>query len=195
MDRKQPEQFRKERRNKSEQFRKSRNNFFHRGYEICVKSEAKILVLIERKGKYYRLSTSESLLHLSEAEIVSRACLPSTLTLIWLKVANLAMSKTADDFNKEVVRKRKKTAAPRISNPKPALVTRRITMQPTRPLHVNSRERRGEEPALVTRGIAMPPTRLLHVNSRERRGESSGNPDLPSFATLLEQIRSLGRRK
>jgi hypothetical protein len=72
MDRMKSEQLRKARRNKSEQFRKSRNNFFHRGYEICRKSEAKMLVLIERKGKYYRFLTSDSLLHLSERDIVSR---------------------------------------------------------------------------------------------------------------------------
>ena len=73
MDRKKSEQFRKARRNKSEQFRKSRNNYFRRGHEICRKSEANMLVLIERKGRYYRFLSSDSLSHLSEAEIVSRA--------------------------------------------------------------------------------------------------------------------------
>ena len=69
----------KARRNKSEQFRKSRNNYFHRGYDICRKSEAKMLVLIERKGKYYRFLSSDSLLHLSEEEIVSKGMLPLPL--------------------------------------------------------------------------------------------------------------------
>lgn len=65
---------RKTRRNKAEQFRKSRNNFFRKGYAICRKSDAKMHILIERKGKYYRMLTSHSLLHVAEAEIVSGAC-------------------------------------------------------------------------------------------------------------------------
>jgi hypothetical protein len=58
-------------RNKAEQFRKARNNYFRRGHEICCKSEAEVLVLIRRKGKFYRFSSSDNILHVSEAEIVS----------------------------------------------------------------------------------------------------------------------------
>jgi hypothetical protein len=60
-------------RNKAEQFRKARNNYFRRGHEICHKSDADILVLIRRKGKFYRFSSSDNLMHVSEEEIVSRA--------------------------------------------------------------------------------------------------------------------------
>jgi hypothetical protein len=59
-------------RNKSEQFRKARNNYFKRGNEICQKSEAEILVLIRRRGKFYKFWNSDDLLHVSEEEIVSR---------------------------------------------------------------------------------------------------------------------------
>jgi hypothetical protein len=60
-------------RRKAEQFRKAKNNFFHRGHQICYKSEAKMYVLIERKGKFYRFTNSTRLLHISQAEIVSSA--------------------------------------------------------------------------------------------------------------------------
>lgn len=55
----------------AERFRKSRNNFFFRGHKICVKSEAEMLILIKRRGKFYRFYTTESLLHITEGEVVS----------------------------------------------------------------------------------------------------------------------------
>ena len=72
MDRKRSDEARRAR-CESERFRKARNNFFRRGKTICSKSGAEMLVLIRRRGKCYRFSTSDSLLHLSEREIVSRA--------------------------------------------------------------------------------------------------------------------------
>ena len=55
----------------SEQFRKARNNFFHRGKAICDKTGAEMLVLVKRRGKFYRFFTSDDLLRISEAEVVS----------------------------------------------------------------------------------------------------------------------------
>lgn len=60
-------------RNRSERFRKARNNLFKRGNEISCKNKAEMLILIRRKGKFYRFCNSDDLLHISETEIVSRA--------------------------------------------------------------------------------------------------------------------------
>lgn len=65
----------------SEQFRKARNNLFYRGKKICSKNGAEMLILIKRRGKFYRFSTSDSLLHISEAEVVSRPHRPSSAKL------------------------------------------------------------------------------------------------------------------
>jgi hypothetical protein len=66
-------------RRKAEQFRKARNNYWRRGYEIGHKCGAEMLVLMRRNGKIYRFTNSDSLLRLSQAEIVSKKYFQSTL--------------------------------------------------------------------------------------------------------------------
>lgn len=60
-------------RDMSEQFRKSRNNYFKRGYQIGVKSDAKVFVLMERKGKFYTFRNTDRQFWQSQIDIVSRA--------------------------------------------------------------------------------------------------------------------------
>lgn len=79
-------------RRKAEQFRKAKNNYFQRGFEIGYKCDAKMLVLIERNGKFYRFTNSNKLLCLSRAEIE----------------AKLVMSKTDADFNEPSVTKKRR---------------------------------------------------------------------------------------